>query len=90
MGRRGSSLLIAAIVAAMLMALPILVSGFHYDETIQSLTAPANLLVLPGGSILRAFSISEPDLPELVFVNWLFYTVIAWPLIGIFTRAKYR
>ncbi len=77
--RRGSSnLVLAAVVAVVLMAVPIVYACVPYELT---LAGPSTLLLLPGTVIIRPLEAS-PDLPLLVFANWVFYTGILWPIFG--------
>jgi hypothetical protein len=83
--RRGSSnLFLASVVAVLLVAVPIAYACLPYEDT---LAMPAKLLLLIGTILIRPLD-AAPDLPVLVFVNWAFYTLLLWPIVGIFRGSR--
>ncbi len=87
MRRASSNLMIAAGLSVLLMLVPILHACFPYDETIRGLAKPAALLLLPAAAAIRPFD-SAPDLPLLVFVNWLLYSIVLRPVVAAFRRTR--
>ena len=69
----------------LLMLVPILNAYIPDDDFFRTLKLPAKLLLLPGDVLIRPLE-GAPDLPLLIFANWLFFTAILWPMIAIFRR----
>ncbi len=85
--RQRSSLMLAAALGVALMLVPILNACFPDDETFHRLASPAALLLWPGNAMLQPLQ-SAPDMPEVVFVNWLLYTAVLWPVLATFRRKR--
>ncbi len=77
MKRGRSNLFLASMVAVLLIAVPITNAYFSNDSV---LAIAAKLLLLPGTVLVRPFD-STPDLPMVVFVSWVLYTMLTWPML---------
>jgi hypothetical protein len=87
MPQGSSNAILAATLGVVLMLVPILNACIPDDDLCHRLSLPAKLLLLPGFVVLRPLE-SAPDLPMLVFANWLLFTALLWPMVAIWRRER--
>jgi hypothetical protein len=77
----------AAMSSVVLMLVPIFNACIPDDDLCHRLSLPAKLLLLPGFVLLRPLQ-SAPEIPILVFTNWLLFTALLWPIVAMWRRER--